>query len=299
MKKARLAVWSIIAAALVLILVLSLTGYISIPRIYSIFGSSVYYPDSKLYTVGGGSVSIRDISSVEIDWIAGDVEIAVYEGREIKFSESSLFDMRPNEEMRYLVKNGKLTIRFCAPGRLFERPKSLTVYIPEDYKPDKIAVDTASASVDALDLKALEIKLETVSGSITASGIESGSLSLETVSGKITGVECTAETLKTDSVSGSINCEGNFIRVDSESVSGGITIAPGEDVLRIRAETVSGGVRIELPENIGFTAGYSSVSGDFSCDFQVVTDKKTVTHGNGETQINLETVSGNIKISKT
>lgn len=263
------------------------------------FGSSVNnYPDSELYTVGGGSASTRGVTSIELHWIAGDVTIAPYGGKDIKFSETSSYDMEPDEEMRYLLKNGKLTIRFCAPGIIVTRGKSLTVYVPEDYEPDKIIVDTVSASVNAQGLKSLEAKLEAVSGSITAKGIVSDTLSLETVSGKITGVGCVAETFKTQSVSGSTNCEGKFSRVTSESVSGSITIAPGEDVLKIDTKAVSGGVRVELSENVGFTAGYYSVSGDFSCDFPVITSKKTATHGNGETQISLETVSGNIKITK-
>jgi hypothetical protein len=297
-KKASLVIWSIIAIVLIFVLVLGLTNHLDLFKFIGIFGESVYYPDSKLYTVGEGSASVREVRSLKLDWIAGNVTISTYGGKDIKFSESASYDMKPNEEMRYLIKDGKLIIRFCAPGRVAKRDKSLTVYLPEDYEPDKIVVDTASASVNVQDLKALEARLETVSGSVKAEGIVSDTLSIETVSGKITVVGCMAESLITQSVSGSANCEGNFIWIDSESVSGGITLAPGEDVLKIDAEAVRGEVRVELLENVNFTARYYSVSGDFICDFPVITGKKTVTHGSGGTQLELETVSGNISIVK-
>lgn len=296
MKTLRLVIWGVIAAVLICVLVLGLTGHINILGFFSINGST-WYPNSELYSVGGGSASVSEVSAVELNWTAGDVTIRPYGGEDIKFSETSSYDINRDEEMRYLIKNGKLTIQYCAPGIRNAPNKSLTVYVPEDYAPDEIIIDAVSASIDAESISADKIILEAVSGSITASGIKSGAISLETVSGSIDASDCIADKLTTESVSGSTGVEGEFIAINSESVSGSITVSPGKAVLEVSAETVSGGVRVELSENAGFTVVYDSISGDFSCDFPVITNKNKAVCGDGEMLIKLETISGNIKIT--
>ena len=60
--------------------------------------------------------------------------------------------------------------------------------------------------------------------------------------------------------------------------------------------TVSGGITLGLPENDGFNARYSSVSGRFNSEFPVEMSGKHGIYKNGDIEISLGTVSGGIKI---
>ncbi len=106
----------------------------------------------------------------------------------------------------------------------------------------------------------------------------------------------TAQKLHTDNVSGSTRVTGSIGEADMGSVSGGLTLAPGANLNKADLESVSGSATIELPENDGFSVRHSSVSGGFNCDFETSTSKNSAVYKNGGADIDVETVSGGIKV---
>lgn len=173
------------------------------------------------------------------------------------------------------------------------------MYVPFRFKADELHINGVSASIYTKDLISFYTRVESISGPILAIGIASGNLSLKTVSGRIKGEDCSAGELIAETVSGSTDIAGIFSDVRGKSVSGTIRIAPGRDAQKIDMESVSGKVTVELPENEGFFASYDSVSGSFNCDFPVTSSNETVTYGNGNMEIRLETVSGSINIVRS
>ena len=72
--------------------------------------------------------------------------------------------------------------------------------------------------------------------------------------------------------------------------------------IRDRAElkTTSGKISLRLPENQGFTAKYSSMSGNFTTDFPVRGDvggrKGKAIFASGDAEYTLNTMSGSMEI---
>ncbi|MBS6510441.1 MAG: hypothetical protein KH334_01945, partial [Clostridiales bacterium] len=113
----RIIVWSLVALALTAVLVQGLTTGFSFGGI-QVFGS-FSYADSEQYLVGSNQIDMKEISEIEINWGAGDVQIIPYEGNEVIFREQASRVLLEEDMMRFCLRNGKLTIQFCAPKRGF------------------------------------------------------------------------------------------------------------------------------------------------------------------------------------
>lgn len=213
------------------------------------------------FALGGASLPVDGIREIEIEWIAGEVEIECYDGSEIVFSETSAEQLSERQTMRYLVKDGELEIRCCESKTVQLPEKTLTVQIPASLIADELEADVVSASLTARGVQAREIKLESVSGNICADGLTAEKLQIDTVSGIAEILRC--------------------------------------DVARkLKIDTVSGNAAMQLAASAtGFTLKFDTVSGSVHCDVPVTTSRKSMVYGDGSLGIEMESVSGSFKIS--
>lgn len=213
------------------------------------------------FALGGASLPADGIREIEIEWIAGEVEIECYDGSEIVFSETSAEQLSERQTMRYLVKDGELEIRCCESKTVQLPEKTLTVQIPASLIVDELEADVVSASLTARGVQAREIKLESVSGNICADGLTAEKLQIDTVSGIAEILRC--------------------------------------DVARkLEIDTVSGNAAMQLAASAtGFTLKFDTVSGSVHCDVPVTTSRKSMVYGDGSLEIEMESVSGSFKIS--
>ena len=213
------------------------------------------------FALGGASLPVDGIREIEIEWIAGEVEIECYDGSEIVFSETSAEQLSERQTMRYLVKDGELEIRCCESKTVQLPEKTLTVQIPASLIVDELEADVVSASLTACGVQAREIKLESVSGNICADGLTAEKLQIDTVSGIAEILRC--------------------------------------DVARkLKIDTVSGNAAMQLAASAtGFTLKFDTVSGSVHCDVPVTTSRKSMVYGDGSLEIEMESVSGSFKIS--
>lgn len=213
------------------------------------------------FALGGASLPVDGIREIEIEWIAGEVEIECYDGSEIVFSETSAEQLSERQTMRYLVKDGELEIRCCESKTVQLPEKTLTVQIPASLIADEMEADVVSASLTARGVQAREIKLESVSGNICADGLTAEKLQIDTVSGIAEILRC--------------------------------------DVARkLKIDTVSGNAAMQLAASAtGFTLKFDTVSGSVHCDVPVTTSRKSMVYGDGSLGIEMESVSGSFKIS--
>ena len=213
------------------------------------------------FALGGASLPVDGIREIEIEWIAGEVEIECYDGSEIVFSETSAEQLSERQTMRYLVKDGELEIRCCESKTVQLPEKTLTVQIPASLIADELEADVVSASLTACGVQAREIKLESVSGNICADGLTAEKLQIDTVSGIAEILRC--------------------------------------DVARkLKIDTVSGNAAMQLAASAtGFTLKFDTVSGSVHCDVPVTTSRKSMVYGDGSLEIEMESVSGSFKIS--
>jgi lia operon protein LiaG len=299
----RIIVWSLVALALTAVLVQGLTGGFSLGGI-TVF-SSFSYDDSEQYLVGSNQIDMREISEIEINWGAGDVQIIPCEGNEVIFREQAGRALLEEDMMRFYLRGGKLTIQFCAPKRGFRifsstPSKSLEVQIPYAMAGSlaELEVSSISAPVSIQGASGAEMKVSSVSGAIHVSDLSCRELDLETVSGGIRGENIEATELEMESVSGTIDISGAFQEASGNSVSGNLTIRSNICPRKVDAETVSGGVRLQIPENDGFTARYHTTSGQFYSSFPTVAQKRQAVYKNGGAEFTFDTVSGSMDIEK-
>lgn len=237
------------------------------------------YPNADKYLIGEGDIS-TEINDIDIDWISGNVIIEPYEGDSIKIVETASRKLTKDEEVRYFVDGTTLRIKFCKSGHriLGVLNKIVTLKVPADVYYSSIKTETVSANIDANALKANRVIFETVSGKVKISCNDVQTISAKTVSG---GMEITSNSLET---------------VAASSTSGKINITT-KDASRIDASTVSGSVKLNIPFVLGYSLGFSTISGSLHNNTETTKDGNSYVSGNGFTKISVSTVSGSLTIN--
>lgn len=310
----RIVLFSMIALGLVALLIIGISHSDWLQQIFHFESGSFYtYNDSELYTVGSGGkneVAADDITEIEINWVAGAVNLSPYSGNTVTFEESASRSLQQDEQLRYRVDGNKLIIQFCSSKKsLFNfgtsiQGKALDVQIPASLldKLDNIQISSVSSKVTISSLATANIDIDTVSGAAELNDIQCSELSVNTTSGAVTASNITADSFGIETVSGRVTAQGKIKSFDSETVSGEVDFNCAALPDEIDIETVSGSSRITLPENDGFTAKFDTVSGRFSSDFEVtskLSDKDVYYYENGDDcSISINSVSGSAQILK-
>jgi hypothetical protein len=319
----RIIVGLVIAVLLTAILVVLLTGN----NIFARFGADGSWIDRMVdrttYYSGGvnedtnevivsdqASVPAGDITKIKIDWVAGSVNLRVGTSDQIVFSESSYRNLTDRQKMRYTVSdNGVLQIHFCENlENIFDwfnvdanmPAKTLTLEVPASLVGtlSELDIESVSANIDLSGVYGIRNDLSSVSGEIRCADVAAEELQLGSTSGSIICSNTTADMLKLNNVSGSMRAEGEFTRVDAESVSGTINLAFANTPEKIDVDGVSGNIHVALPEGASFTAKFDSVSGSLSCAFPGTMGSDLVVVGDGTASYRFNTVSGSLKIEK-
>lgn len=292
--------WLTVTIVLILILVLGIFGGKG-HNGFNGFEIGYSYPNSGKYKAGNFTLK-EEIDQLEINWMAGSVTVEVTDENQVYAEETEVSD--DDRKMRYLVKNGKLTIQY-QKAKLFafgywSKSKDLTVYIPRNMAKNmkQINIDTVSADIDISDFESREMDFETVSGQIDIKDLITKNLDIEGVSGDIKGSGIQADILNIEVVSGSTNMEGVFEKADLEAVSGDLKLGSDSLLEEVNAETVSGDITLYVSEDNGFTAELDSVSGDLNTEFSVSGKGDTKVYGDGKAEFDFETVSGDVWIKK-
>ncbi len=330
----RLIVWIVVAIVLVSLLIVGLTGGLSRIPGFRLFGSNGWNFPGGSYFAGGddsnftvaSNVSVPDksVRAIEIDWVAGAADIVSYNGDTIMFEESGRIPDDPDYQMRYSVENETLKIRFARSGittgglSFRSLDKKLTIRIPRSIDLKLLSVNSASAEitidgVDAGDISADsasgDIKItnsfadryniDTASGEIVTSEIEADRVSLNTASGNVEVLRSTVRELNINTASGRIEVSGgSFSRAFCDTASGSIMAETNTMPEDISFDTVSGSMTLKIPENDGFRASYSKVSGSIKCEFDAVLSRDSVIYKNGGPTFRFNTVSGSVNIKK-
>ena len=146
-----------------------------------------------------------------------------------------------------------------------------------------------------------ELNIDNVSGSVKIYGIKAEEASIEAVSGSVSITDCDIKKAKVDTVSGSSKVSGNFEQLNIESVSGSIKAESGKALVeKCDFESVSGSIQLAIPANMGYSMEYETMSGSFKDEIAGVSGSKhgKYTHGSGNTEIEVSTMSGSIKIEE-
>lgn len=282
---------------IMLLLLIGLTGC----RFTNNIGGSYNYDDFDKYSVGSFEKAGLTNKKILISWISGNVEVVRSEGSVFQAYEDTN-ETEDRYKMHYYDAGDIFYVRFCASQKTLNHvfsKKDLYIIIPNTYALENIEINGVSCNIEVEDLVLDEIKINTVSGNTLLGNIECNDLQISGVSGNVTLDTVRTDSLKINNVSGIIECANLTLKtVDIEVVSGNVDVAVVNNVTSISIKTISGNVRLHLPEDLGFTASISKISGDFSCAFPTtITDKKYI-FDDGACIVQINTVSGNISILK-
>ena len=282
---ARIIIWSLVSVLLTSLLVV---GISSSPSSFftgdwssGIIG--VTYKNSARYNVGGGTVT-DEFHSIKVNWTNGKINIEAYDGEDTVISETEVAEKE--NKLRWRVEDGVLKIQQMAAGMRFglkQTPKkTLTVKIPSNV---------------AEGLKA--VTSDSVSAEVTITGISaSDKIEIDTVSGGANLKNIKTEKLDIDTVSGSIKAAGEFTELESDSVSGDVTISTATPLKKLDCDSTSGNISLTIPKDSGFTLKAATVSGDISCGLPAVSESKNRrVCGDGSADFETDTVSGDLIIT--
>ncbi|MEG2007498.1 MAG: DUF4097 family beta strand repeat-containing protein [Oscillospiraceae bacterium] len=224
------------------------------------------YPKPSLendYSPSGEyAVSAKGVSSLCIEWVAGEVEIEPWDGDDIVFSENSTEEITEEYALSWSGRGDTLRISCCDGTDCDGLPeKNLLVLIPRALaeKLGSLKCDFAAASADIEGLAAENVLISTVSGEVDFSGA--------------------AEKLALSSVSGEVGLE--LKRLPSD----------------LSIDSVSADIDLELPEDAGFRLNFDTVTGKIQSEQDLTAVGDCYTVGDGKANFNISTVSASLKIS--
>lgn len=243
---------------------------------YRFSGSHTYSAASEF--------EVSDITSIDLDWVAGDVYIQTGDVSEITVreygenGENAVFDS--SDVMRYKTSGTKLYIRFRSPGRYQNLRKKLYITLPDDLS------------------QTIDLNVNTVSANISIDGqdlLYSDNVDIETVSGDVTlSLDC--KDLDINSVSGEINLSGSVKDADIETVSSNIGVSLSSNPSELSFNTVSGNIDVNLPDELE-DIDIETVSGRISVNGTTAKKELDTENSAGIGELDADTVSGNITVT--
>lgn len=251
---------------------------------------------------GSYYVTTEGIDSIEVRWVNGSVECVSYEGDMIFFEEDPPFSGSESDQLRYSVSGTTLQIRFSSQMeslfQFWKSKKNLRIRLPKAFceNMQSAAIYVVGAKIYTEGITAKQIKLDAVSGPISAIDVKAEKLRMSSVSGKNTLENVDVDELRINIISGRVHFTGRCKEISMDSVSGNVSIDSTVFPQKSSFSIVSGNIDMHVPDNDGFTLGFSKVSGTLSSDFPMLEQGKKRIYKNGEKQIQVTSVSGNLKL---
>ena len=145
-----------------------------------------------------------------------------------------------------------------------------------------------------------KLDVENTSGLIELKDTATRITNAKNVSGIIRAENCNFEDFKAENISGSVYAEGAFSKIESNVVSGGISITNKKDFEKDSTfNAISGTITIELPENNNAKLKCETKSGTVRNELTNSKGKRiTESMGNGTYSLKASTESGSITITK-
>ena len=234
----------------------------------------------------------ENFSGIDISWLNGPVTVKTG-GTRVEITETSARSLKEEERLRLSSSGGVVKVKWngsLLPLDVFHRQeKTLTVTIPLETarQLEVLRCENVSGDIVASGFAAEECRFATASGSLDISDISGVNAEFKTVSGRLAFEKIAVEELLQASTTSGFLSAQNFSAASSSfsTVSGQAELSGESDELKVSTisadvearlegcpetallESVSGELVLTLPENEGFLAKHTTVSGKFSSDF--------------------------------
>ncbi len=237
------------------------------------------YDNAEKYRSGDYNQTLA-VSSLDIEWLSGKVEILYHSYSSFQCTEYSELPISSESTMHWYYDGDVLRIKPCASGTRADKvkDKTLTVYIPIGLSFNSLKILTEDADISVNQIGAGFLDIESTSGNIELTHIgASKRVSINSGSGDITY----------DHLAG--KSETSVIR----SASGKIKLSEAFAPAKLNVTSASGDIELALPEDTKAFFDTKAESGVISAG-----GFASVPKGDGVSEITLNTSSGNIIIKK-
>ena len=328
----KIIVFSCLALVLCFVLGFAIKGT-TVNSLASSYGS-YRYADSDLYeqlNLNEEKVfDTKEISSIKVYWVGGNINIHNSATENISFSENSHeTDVEDKYLVHYAVIKKVLLIRFSSStwniDKDIREAKDLDIYLPNK-KFSTIHIETVSANIFydgedrenlySLSLKSVDgnidlyntniksLKVDESKGNVYMSKVIASSISINEISGSVKGKDIVVDKMTMNFASSSIDLKGNIKKYITDGLSGSSKVKFENVPEEITGKFNSTTVVIEIPNNEGFTATLTSTTGIIKTEFEGTFTKEnklfktihTFKYLNETNKYNFESVSSNILI---
>ena len=117
-------------------------------------------------------------------------------------------------------------------------------------------------------------------------------------SGICTLDNCNVDEVDVDTASGDVNFTGTLDVLSCDAASANCSVTVFNAPRAIEMNAASGDLELVLPPHAGFTCNMDTISGDFDSDFEFGTIGETYIHGDGDCEIKVSAMSGDVSILK-
>lgn len=267
--------------------------------------------------------ALDSVDGLQIAWGNGPVYIRVGEGNMVTVTEFSTRPLEQEERFKLVSSGGELNVQWdhnlLSLSMFQDLEKRLVVELPteiasqleelrcsnvsgnvhvSEVTAQKASITSAKGDVMLYSVQGEEANVSTVSGDIQWTVGKAEKLSAETSSGWLRLYQVQAKECALSSVTGDLDFQGSGETFAVDNVSGPVRLelsaCPQEGDFR----SASGKISLTLPENNGFEAAYSSVSGHFSSDFPGTGENGSLQYGLGTGKLRFTTTSGDMAVRR-
>ena len=259
------------------------------------------YDNADKYSIGKAEISAQ-ITTLDIDWVNGNINISVGPSEGVVFAETANQALTDELAIHYWQNGNTLYLKFSASGKMsFQNlTKDLTVYLP-DYVLKDLNITNISGSVEVIDVSCENLSLETISSNAVFRQINvAQDLTSNSISGDVT-IESglVGNALEIDSTSGNIKVgDLGFQSFDIDTISGDVELVLSNRNKSGSVDTISGDIDILIFDNPYFGVTFTTTSGDINFDFAVNVAKNKYFLGLETNRYELDTISGNVDVKR-
>ena len=248
---------------------------------------SSYRYDETGYSVGSSTVPSDRITSIDVDWIDGSVELVVCQDALLSITEQAEGELAENAKLRWSLGADRsvFSVKYRKSAAFLGfggggDGKKLTVRIPETMLEQlaSVKVNAKDASVRLDGIAAESLAITTHSGAVTLAGGTYKDIAVSTRSGEI----------KADTAAGGI--------LSFTSRKGSVTLSDAVNAVAITLASEEGSVELSLPEPTGFALFLSCEAGKFVTDRALIPIETGYAYGDGGTRVSLSSEEGAVRL---
>lgn len=178
--------------------------------------SDIEYDDADKYTAGDREITDK-IDSIEIEYVAGDIEIKSEGSGKVTVKETSSKDLEEDQKIHTWVTGTTLKVKYCASGvdvDLNDLDKELLITVPKDFDLADIDIDSAAGNlkIDRISVQNLDIDMAAGDLDLIFAKVPK-TTDIDAAAGDVTITipEDSGLTIESDTAVGGFSCEIPFI----------------------------------------------------------------------------------------